>query len=98
MSEMHESLYIYIYIYICLTIEQLNVYENTMTVVHNQVGGFFSYMDMAEQAKHLCGKHWSSGIRSTGMIVLNVSSREISSLLLPSGKTTHSTFCIPLYK
>jgi len=49
-SETHESLYR------CLTAEQLNVYENIMTTVHNQVGGFF-YMDMAEQAKHLCGKH-----------------------------------------
>jgi len=28
-----------------------------MIVVHTQVGGFFSYMDMAEQEKHLCGKH-----------------------------------------
>ena len=34
MSEMHESLYR------CLTAEQLNVYENIMTTVHSQVGGF----------------------------------------------------------
>jgi len=30
------------------------------------------------------------------MIVLNVVLSGIASLLLPSGKTTHSTFCIPL--
>jgi len=41
-------------------------------------------------------KTMSSGIKSTRMIVLNVALSEIASLLLPSGKTTHSTFCIPL--
>jgi len=30
------------------------------------------------------------------MIVLNITSSGIASLLLPCGKTTHSTFCIPL--
>jgi len=30
------------------------------------------------------------------MIVLNVASSDIASYLLPGGKTTHSTFCIPL--
>jgi len=35
-------------------------------------------------------------IRSKGLIVLNVASSGIVSLLLPGGKTTHSTFCIPL--
>jgi len=47
MSVMHESLFR------CLTVEQLDVYENIMTAVRTQVGGFFSYMDMAKQAKHL---------------------------------------------
>jgi len=30
------------------------------------------------------------------MIVLNVASSDIAFLLLPEGKTTYSTFCIPL--
>ena len=41
-------------------------------------------------------KTLSTAIRSKGLIVLNVASSGIASLLLPRGKTTHSTFCIPL--
>jgi len=37
-----------------------------------------------------------AAIRSKGMVVLNVSSSDIALLLLPGGKTAHSTFCIPL--
>ena len=37
-----------------------------------------------------------TAIRSKGLILLNVASSGIASLLLPGGKTTHSTFCIPL--
>ena len=90
MSEMHESLYT------CLTAEQLNVYENIMIVVHNQEGGFFFLYGYGGTGKTFMWKTLSSGIRSTGMIVLNVASSRIASLLLLGGKTTHSTFCIPL--
>jgi len=38
----------------------------------------------------------SCALRSKGMIVLNVASSGIASLLLPGGKTTHSRFCIPI--
>ncbi|XP_057426048.1 uncharacterized protein LOC130719435 [Lotus japonicus] len=38
----------------------------------------------------------SAAIRSMGMIVLNVASSGIASLLLPGGRTAHSRFCIPL--
>jgi len=38
----------------------------------------------------------SAAIRAKGMIALNVASSGIASLLLPGGKTAHSTFCIPL--
>jgi len=41
-------------------------------------------------------KTLSTAIRSKGLIVLNVASSGIASLLLPGGKTTHSTFFIPL--
>jgi len=41
-------------------------------------------------------KTLSAALRSKGMIVLNVASSGIASLLLPGGKTAHSTFCIPL--
>ena len=38
----------------------------------------------------------SCALRSKGMIILNVASSGIASLLLPGGKTTHSRFCIPI--
>jgi len=38
----------------------------------------------------------SVAIRAKGMIALNVASSGIASLLLPGGKASHSTFCIPL--
>jgi len=38
----------------------------------------------------------SCALRSKGMIVLNVASSGIASLLLPGGKTAHSRFCIPI--
>jgi len=41
-------------------------------------------------------KTLSAAIRSQGKIVINVASSGIASLLLPGGKTAHSTFCIPL--
>ena len=41
-------------------------------------------------------KTLSTAIRSKGLIVLNVASSGITSLLLPGGKTTHCTFCILL--
>ncbi|XP_057416021.1 ATP-dependent DNA helicase RRM3-like [Lotus japonicus] len=60
---------------------------------------------MEELAKILSGIHYlnvassgtfSAAIRSMGMIVLNVASSGIASLLLPGGRTAHSRFCIPL--
>jgi len=90
MSEMHSSL--------CqsLTVEQLLVYENIMTVVLSQVGSFFFLYGYGGTGKTFMWKTLSTTIRSKGLIVLNVASSSIASLLLPGGKTTHSTFCIPL--
>jgi len=50
MSEMHASLFQ------SLTTKQLDVYENIMTTVLSQVGGFFSYTVMVAREKRLCGK------------------------------------------
>ena len=40
--------------------------------------------------------NFSTAIRSKWLIVLNVASSGMASLSLSGGKTTHSTFCIPL--
>jgi len=46
--------------------------------------------------KQNCGKFLSTAIRAKGIIVLNVASSGIETLLLSGGKMAHSTFCIPL--
>ena len=50
MSKMHCSLFQ------TLTPEQVEVYENIMTAVLSDLGGFFSYMVMGELEKLTCGK------------------------------------------
>jgi len=67
-----------------------------MLAVHLQQGGFFFLYGYGGIGKTFMWKTLSTAIRFKGMIVLNVASSKIASLLLPGGKTTHSTFCIPL--
>ncbi|CAJ2641244.1 unnamed protein product [Trifolium pratense] len=54
-----------------------------------------------DRVVHSCQSNLTStttqqGLRSQGLIVLNVASSGIASLLLPRGKTAHSTLAIPL--
>jgi len=57
---------------------------------------FFFLYGYGGTGKTFMWKTLSIAIRSKGLIVLNVAFSGIASLLLPGGKTTHSTFCIPL--
>jgi len=90
MSEMHCSLFQ------SLTPEQVDVYENIMTAVLSKVGGFFFLYGYGGTGKTFMWKTLSTAIRSKRLIVLNVASSGIASLLLLGGKLAHSTFCIPL--
>ncbi|KAG5035020.1 hypothetical protein JHK87_009930 [Glycine soja] len=56
---------------------------------------FENYGSMKEPRKHFFVK-LSTKIKLKGMIVLNVASNGIASLLLLGGRTTHSTVCFPL--
>jgi len=76
--------------------EQVHVYQDIMTAVLSKKGGFFFLYGYGGTWKTFLCKTLSVALRSKGMIVLNVASSGIASLLLPGGKTTHSTFCIPL--
>jgi len=76
--------------------EQIHVYQDIMTAVLSKKGGFFFLYGYGGIGKTFMWKTLSAGLRSQGMIVLNVASSGIASLLLPGGKTAHSTFCIPL--
>ena len=57
---------------------------------------FFFLYGYGGTEKTFIWKTLSTAIGSKGLIVINVASSGITSLLLPGGKPTHSTFCIPL--
>ena len=76
--------------------EQIHVYQDIMTVVVSKKGGFFFLYGYGGTGKTFMWKTLSATLRSKGIIVLNVASSGISYLLVPGGKTTHFTFCIPL--
>ena len=80
----------------CLTIEQLNVYEEIISSVESEKSGFFFLYGYRGTGKTFMWKTLFVAVRSIGKIVLNVASSRITSLLLPGGKTTHSRFCIPI--
>ncbi|MCH79884.1 ATP-dependent DNA helicase PIF1 [Trifolium medium] len=79
-----------------LTEEQHSVYQKIMTSVLSESGEFYFLYGYGGTGKTFLWKTLSAALRSQGKIVLNVASSGIASLLLPNGKTAHSTFCIPL--
>jgi energy-coupling factor transporter ATP-binding protein EcfA2 len=79
-----------------LTEEQHNVYQDIMNSVLCGDGQFYFLYGYGGTGKTFLWKTLSAAIRSQGKIVLNVASSGIASLLLPNGKTAHSTFSIPL--
>ena len=62
----------------------------------DQVVFFFFLYGYGGTGKTFVWNTLSAAIRSKGLIVLNAASSGIASLLLPRGKTAHSTFAIPL--
>lgn len=79
-----------------LTEEQLCVYQLIMKSVLSNDGQFYFLYGYGGTGKTFLWKTLSAALRSQRKIVLNVASSGIASLLLPGGKTAHSTFCIPL--
>jgi len=69
MSGMHCSLFQ------SLTSEQVEVYENILTAVLSEVGGFFFLYGYGGTGKTFMWKTFSTAIRSKGLILLNVASR-----------------------
>ncbi|MCH84497.1 ATP-dependent DNA helicase PIF1 [Trifolium medium] len=67
-----------------------------MTSVLSGYGKFFFLYGYGGTGKTFLWRTLSAALRSQGKIVINVASSGIASLLLPNGKTAHSTFCIPL--
>jgi len=79
-----------------LTDEQICVYDKIMESVGSDNGGFFFLYGYGGTEKTFIWKTLSAAVRSKGLIVLNVASSGISALLLPGGRTAHSTLKVPI--
>ncbi|KAM3284571.1 hypothetical protein P3S67_023370 [Capsicum chacoense] len=70
--------------------------KKIMTSVNENKGEFFFLYGFGGIGKAFIWKTLSTFIRSKGDIVLTIASNGIASVLLPSGRTTHSRFLVPL--
>jgi Cdc6-like AAA superfamily ATPase len=77
-----------------LTDEQRCVHDKIMDSVGSDDGGFFFLYGYNGTGKTFIWKTLSTAVRSKGLIVLNAASSGIAALLLPGGRTTHSTLTI----
>jgi len=76
--------------------EQLSAYESILESVRDQSAQTFFLNGPAGSGKTFVYKTLCHRIRADGQIVLCVASSGIAALLLPGGRTAHSTFSIPV--
>ncbi|KEH33278.1 PIF1-like helicase [Medicago truncatula] len=76
--------------------EQRCVHDKIMESVDFDDDGFFFIYGYSGTGKIFIWKTLSVAVRSKGLIVLNVASSGISTLLLPGGRTVHSTLTVPV--
>ncbi len=76
--------------------DQRNTYETILNVVTNKQGKMFFVYGNGGTDKTFVWTTLLSRLRGQGKIVLAVTSSGIASLLLPSGRTAHSRFKIPI--
>ena len=74
--------------------KQLKVYDSVAAAVNHGEGGFYFVHRYRGIGKTFVWKALSAKLRSEGNVVVNAASSGITSLLLPGGRTTHSTFAI----
>ncbi|XP_027357259.1 uncharacterized protein LOC113866646 [Abrus precatorius] len=79
-----------------LTMEQKVVYHEIMNSVLNKSGDFFFLYGYEGTGKTYIWNTLSVALRSKRLIVLNVASSGIASLLFPGERIAHSKFSIPL--
>ncbi|XP_016165224.1 ATP-dependent DNA helicase PIF1-like [Arachis ipaensis] len=72
------------------------MYKQILAAVKSGDGGVFFLYGYGGTEKTFVWKILAAAIRSKGQIVLMVASSGIASLLLPSGRTAHSHFAIPI--
>ncbi|XP_028777507.1 uncharacterized protein LOC114734111 [Neltuma alba] len=82
---------------ICLlNLDQRKVFDIVMSALNSLHGAFFFVYGFGGTGKTFLWNALTSTIRSRGDIVLTVASSGIAATLLPSGRTAHSRFAIPL--
>ncbi|XP_019158572.1 PREDICTED: uncharacterized protein LOC109155340 [Ipomoea nil] len=74
-----------------LTEEQRIIYDTVLDDISSKRGGLFFVYGYGGTGKTFMWRALSSELRSKGQIVLNVASSGIASLLLPGGRTAHSS-------
>jgi hypothetical protein len=78
-----------------LSDEQRVVYNQIVDSVESGSGGFFFLYGYGGTGKTFIWKTLSAGLRAKGYIVVCAASSGIASLLLPGGRTAHSSLNIP---
>jgi len=76
--------------------DQRNAYETILNAVRNKEGKLFFVYANGGTGKTFVWRTLLSRLRGQGKIVLAIASSGIASLLLPSGRTAHSRFKIPI--
>ena len=79
-----------------LTVDQRIIYDRIIQLIDEKRGGFLFIDAPGGTGKTYLAKMALSRIRSQRLIALATASSGIASQLLPNGRTSHSTFKIPL--
>ncbi|XP_057432736.1 uncharacterized protein LOC130725533 [Lotus japonicus] len=72
-------------------VDELNYDKNEMEMLHQNLLRSLTY-----EQKNIIWNTLSAAFKAKGLIILNVASSGIASLLLPDGRTAHSRFSIPI--
>ncbi|XP_021843519.2 uncharacterized protein [Spinacia oleracea] len=80
-----------------LNVQQKEVYQAILQATHERAGGLFFVYGSGGTGKTYLWRTLTLKLRSEHRIVIAVASSGIAALLLPSGKTAHSAFCIPIH-
>ncbi|XP_028782636.1 uncharacterized protein LOC114738734 [Neltuma alba] len=79
-----------------LTVEQKDIFNKILNALEGDMGDFFFVYGYGGTGKTFLWNALTSSLRSAGKIVLTVASSGIAATLLPSGRTAHSRFAIPI--
>ncbi|XP_028753423.1 uncharacterized protein LOC114713014, partial [Neltuma alba] len=79
-----------------LTDEQLNIFNEILNAIDSSNENFFFVYGFGGTGKTFLWNALTATIRGRGEIVINVASSGIAATLLPSGRTAHSRFAIPI--